>query len=58
MGNEKEPIGCGDLLAILLAVAFIVMKICGVVEWGWFAVLSPLWGWAAALIIAAIILAI
>lgn len=27
----------------LLAVAFIVLKLCGVIAWSWWWVLSPLW---------------
>jgi hypothetical protein len=38
--NEKSGgIGfCG-----LLAIAFIVLKLCGVIAWSWLWVLSPLW---------------
>lgn len=27
----------------LLAVAFIVLKLCGVIDWSWWWVLSPIW---------------
>lgn len=27
----------------LLAIAFIVLKLCGVIAWSWLWVLSPLW---------------
>jgi hypothetical protein len=27
-----------------LAIAFIVLKLCKVVDWSWWAVLSPIWG--------------
>ena len=27
----------------LLTIAFIVLKLCGVIAWGWLWVLSPLW---------------
>ena len=27
----------------LLTIAFIVLKLCGVIEWSWLWVLSPLW---------------
>lgn len=27
----------------LLTIAFIVLKLCGVIEWSWWWVLSPLW---------------
>lgn len=29
--------------ATLLQIAFIVLKLCGVIEWSWWGVLSPLW---------------
>lgn len=32
-------IGFGDLLAI----AFIVLKLCGVISWSWVWVLAPIW---------------
>jgi hypothetical protein len=28
----------------LLGVAFIVLKLCGVINWSWIWVLAPLWG--------------
>lgn len=27
----------------LLTIAFIVLKLCGVISWSWFWVLSPIW---------------
>lgn len=37
--NTKSGIGfCG-----LLTIAFIVLKLCGVIVWSWVWVLSPLW---------------
>ena len=30
-------------LASLLTVAFVTLKLCGVIHWGWLWVLSPLW---------------
>ena len=33
---------CG-LFSTLLLVAFIVLKLCHVIEWSWLWVLSPLW---------------
>lgn len=31
----------------LLTVAFIVLKLCGVISWSWLWVLSPIWIWLA-----------
>lgn len=40
----------------LLGVAFIVLKLCGVISWPWIWVLLPIWlGFAVALIVLAII---
>jgi len=43
----------------LLAAAFIILKLCGVITWSWWWVLSPLWisaiGWVVLLIIALLI---
>ena len=43
--NMKETINVnvGSLFTTLLAVAFIVLKLCHVIEWSWLWVLSPLW---------------
>lgn len=42
MSNNSSSSGgigfCG-----LLTIVFIVMKLCGVIEWSWLWVLSPLW---------------
>lgn len=36
---NKNGVGfCG-----LLTIAFIVLKLCGVIDWGWAWVLAPLW---------------
>ena len=37
----KVNIGFGFVEA--LAVAFIVLKLCGVISWPWIAVLAPIW---------------
>lgn len=39
MNNNSGGAG----LASLLAVAFIVLKLTGVIDWSWWWVLSPLW---------------
>lgn len=33
-----------SLFPSLLLVAFIVLKLCGVIQWSWLWVLSPMWG--------------
>lgn len=43
----------------LLTIAFIVLKLCGVINWAWLWVLAPLWiGWGLALILTLIVLVI
>ena len=37
--NNSNGIG----FASLLTVAFIVLKLCGVITWSWWWVLSPIW---------------
>jgi hypothetical protein len=40
--NSKISIQLGGL-PTLLTVAFIVLKLCNVISWSWWWVLSPLW---------------
>jgi fatty acid desaturase len=35
----------------VLTIVFVVLKLCGVVSWSWWWVLSPLWIWGIVLII-------
>ena len=41
--KETVNINVGGLFTTLLAVAFIILKLCHVIEWSWLWVLSPLW---------------
>ena len=45
MRNEKKngAAGGGIGVAGLLGVAFVVLKLCGVIAWSWWWVLSPFW---------------
>lgn len=55
MSNNNGPaydIGC---YAVLLTIAFIVLKLCGRIGWPWVWVISPIWITAALLIIVLII---
>lgn len=40
MANNKNTTG-GVGFCSLLQIAFIVLKLCGVIEWSWFCVLLP-----------------
>lgn len=43
MENKNKNITIRGLFSTLLLVAFIVLKLCHVIEWSWLWVLSPLW---------------
>lgn len=59
MKNETLNVNIGGLFSTLLAVAFIVLKLCHVIEWSWLWVLAPLWiPIALALVILIIVLII
>lgn len=40
--NDKHA-SYGTSFASLLTIVFIVLKLCGVIAWSWWWVLSPLW---------------
>ena len=40
---EKQIIYQGPGVLSILLVAFIVLKLCGVITWSWLWVLAPLW---------------
>jgi len=42
----------------LLTIAFIVLKLCGVISWSWLWVLSPIWIWLALCLLCLIIIII
>jgi fatty acid desaturase len=39
--NTTKYVGGGTSLCTLLTVAFVVLKLCGIINWSWFWVLSP-----------------
>ena len=42
--KTNKNIGCNfGGLGTLLTVAFVVLKLCGVISWSWVWVVSPLW---------------
>lgn len=54
--KEEISIDTWGLFITLLALAFIILKLCGVITWSWWWVLSPIWipvliGVSAALIV-------
>ena len=43
MNNSNKGIGCGTALALMLTVAFVILKLCNVIDWSWWWVSAPLW---------------
>ena len=41
--QTNAPARIGITFTQLLSLAFIVLKLCGVINWSWLWVLSPLW---------------
>lgn len=44
MGKESSSSGSGVSLLSILGVAFIILKLCKVIDWSWWWVTLPLWG--------------
>ena len=56
MKENNVNVNISGLFSTLLLVAFIVLKLCHVIEWSWLWVLSPLWiPLAIAIIIIAVV---
>ena len=43
MNHEKQSAGGGIGFGGLLQIAFIVLKLCKVIDWSWWWVLAPTW---------------
>ena len=57
MKDNKVDINRTSLTMLdLLAVAFIILKLCKVINWSWWIVLSPIWGAIMLTLIVSIIL--
>ena len=41
--EKKVSINFGGCFSTLLTIAFIVLRLCGVIDWAWVWVLAPLW---------------
>lgn len=41
-GNSGGSVGIG--VTGLLGVAFVILKLCGVIKWSWWWVTAPFWG--------------
>ena len=54
MENTKVKVK-GTGFCGLLTIAFIVLKLCGIINWGWIWVLAPLWiSWLFVLFVLAV----
>lgn len=42
-GNNSGAVSGGIGFSGLLTIVFIVLKLCGVIQWSWLWVLSPIW---------------
>lgn len=56
--TNKTTVNGGIGFTGLLTIVFIVLKLCGVISWSWFWVLSPLWISAAVIIVLLIVIII
>lgn len=55
-GNNGNNNNSGITFFGLLAVAFIVLKLTGTIQWSWWAVLAPLWVPAVVIVVIAVVI--
>lgn len=58
MSDKIQVSGGGIGLGGLLFVAFLVLKLCGVITWSWWWVFSPLWIPIVILLVIVVVIAI
>lgn len=56
MSNQSSSTRSGVGVLGLLGVAFIVLKLCGVITWSWWWVTAPFWGPTALVLSIAILI--
>lgn len=56
--ENNSGVGCLELVATLFLVAFVVLKLCNVITWSWWWVLSPLWILVAIVLVLVVLLII
>lgn len=56
MKNDKINIQFGGTFTSLLTIAFIVLKLCNVINWSWVWVLAPLWIYILLILILVIVI--
>ena len=56
MATTTKVYKSGTSLCSLLTILFVALKLCKVIDWSWWLVLSPLWApWAIAFVIMGIV---
>lgn len=58
MATSNSPSSATGSLSGLVFIVFLTLKLCGVIDWSWWWVTAPLWGWAALALIVVWITAI
>lgn len=59
MSNNNNSVSTGGIGFFgLLAIAFIVLKLTGFIDWEWWIVLSPIWGSALLVFVVFVVLVI
>lgn len=43
MGKKEISFSGGGIFTTLLQITFIVLKLCGIINWSWLWVLAPIW---------------
>lgn len=56
MSKQSESKSGGIGVLGLLGVAFVVLKLTGVIDWSWWWVTAPFWGGLAILIVALVVI--
>lgn len=58
MSDKSSRNSIGSLIITPLGVTFVVLKLCGVIDWSWWWVTLPFWGGAAVAILFGLCVAI
>jgi len=55
MGKESNSSSSGGGLLGLLGIAFVILKLCNVIDWSWWWVTLPFWGGLALVLLLVLI---
>jgi hypothetical protein len=55
MGKESNSSSSGVSLLGLLGIAFVILKLCNVIDWSWWLVTLPFWGGLALVLLVVLI---